>query len=118
MQQSFLTVKAPISMPHDRRLTLTSGIRVLAGSSGSHFTPQTSEFWSHCDHESALRRATGLPPRAAIHAMHSRIRSEFAIDEMKACFRTDADFCSCRKPKPGMILAAATERAIDLSRSF
>ena len=30
-------------------------------------------------------------------------------------YRTD---CECRKPKPGMILAAARDHAIDLSRSF
>ena len=30
-------------------------------------------------------------------------------------YRTD---CDCRKPKPGMILAAAREHSLDLSRSF
>jgi D-glycero-D-manno-heptose 1,7-bisphosphate phosphatase len=30
-------------------------------------------------------------------------------------YRTD---CDCRKPKPGMILAAARDHALDLSRSF
>jgi histidinol-phosphate phosphatase family protein len=30
-------------------------------------------------------------------------------------YRTD---CDCRKPKPGMILAAARDHSLDLSRSF
>ena len=30
----------------------------------------------------------------------------------------DADRCSCRKPKPGMLLEAAQEHEIDLRQSF
>lgn len=62
--------------------------------------------------------ATGVTPRAIVDAMHARIRSELVVDDIKVCFHTDADYCSCRKPKPGMILEAAAERAIDLERSY
>jgi D-glycero-D-manno-heptose 1,7-bisphosphate phosphatase len=50
--------------------------------------------------------------------MHDLVRAKLDIDDIKACFHSDADRCSCRKPKPGMILAAAQEYAIDLPRSY
>jgi D-glycero-D-manno-heptose 1,7-bisphosphate phosphatase len=61
---------------------------------------------------------TGRTPRATVEAMHDIIRSSLAVDDIKACFHTSADSCTCRKPKPGMILEAAAERAIDLPASF
>jgi D-glycero-D-manno-heptose 1,7-bisphosphate phosphatase len=50
--------------------------------------------------------------------MHDLIRSQLDIDDIKACFHDDAACCDCRKPKPGMILAAAAEHDVDLTRSF
>ena len=61
---------------------------------------------------------TGRTPRAIVEAMHDIIRSTLDVDDIKACFHTNADGCACRKPKPGMILEAAAERAIDLPASF
>lgn len=61
---------------------------------------------------------TGRTPRATVEAMHDIIRSMLDVDDIKACFHTNADGCTCRKPKPGMILEAAAERAIDLPASF
>ena len=61
---------------------------------------------------------TGRTPRATVEAMHDIIRAKLAVDDIKACFHTNADGCTCRKPKPGMILEAAAERAIDLPASY
>jgi D-glycero-D-manno-heptose 1,7-bisphosphate phosphatase len=61
---------------------------------------------------------TGRTPRATVEAMHDIIRTRVAVDDIKACFHTSADACACRKPKPGMILEAASERAIDLPASY
>jgi D-glycero-D-manno-heptose 1,7-bisphosphate phosphatase len=61
---------------------------------------------------------SGRTPRATVEAMHDIIRSRLAVDDIKVCFHTNADNCICRKPKPGMILEAAAERAIDLPASF
>jgi D-glycero-D-manno-heptose 1,7-bisphosphate phosphatase len=60
----------------------------------------------------------GLIPRAEVEAMHEIITRELPVDAIKACYHGQADECSCRKPKPGMILAAAAELGIDLERSF
>jgi D-glycero-D-manno-heptose 1,7-bisphosphate phosphatase len=62
--------------------------------------------------------ATGRQRREVVEAMHERIRALLPLDEIKVCYHTDADDCHCRKPRPGMLLEAATERSLDLSRSF
>ncbi|HET6452722.1 MAG TPA: HAD-IIIA family hydrolase, partial [Spirochaetia bacterium] len=40
------------------------------------------------------------------------------LDAVKVCYHDDADHCDCRKPAPGMILEAAAEMDVDLSRSY
>uniref|UniRef100_A0A7C4KK70 D,D-heptose 1,7-bisphosphate phosphatase n=1 Tax=Anaerolinea thermolimosa TaxID=229919 RepID=A0A7C4KK70_9CHLR len=40
-----------------------------------------------------------------------------AVDGVYLCPHTAEDHCSCRKPQPGLILQAARELEIDLSRS-
>jgi D-glycero-D-manno-heptose 1,7-bisphosphate phosphatase len=62
--------------------------------------------------------ATGRTPRMVVDQMHQLIREQIAVDDIKVCFHTDADACACRKPKPGMIFAAAREFSIDLGLSY
>lgn len=62
--------------------------------------------------------ATGVQRREVVEAMHDKIRRAFAIDDIKACYHADRDACLCRKPKPGMLLQAATEWSLDLRLSF
>lgn len=62
--------------------------------------------------------STGRTPRATVDAMHAVIREKLLVDDIKVCIHTDADACACRKPKPGMILEAAREHAIDLTKSY
>ena len=58
----------------------------------------------------------GLIPRAEVEAMHEIItRVAGRCDQGATTGRPTS--CSCRKPKPGMILAAAAELG-DLERSF
>lgn len=61
---------------------------------------------------------TGRTPRATVDAMHDMIRAAIGVDDIRICTHVDADHCDCRKPKPGMILAAAAAHDIDLSRSY
>lgn len=62
--------------------------------------------------------ATGKLKTEIVEAMHRRLREALALDDIKVCYHGDADRCECRKPKPGMLLQAAREFGIDLSRSF
>ncbi|MDD3153245.1 MAG: D-glycero-beta-D-manno-heptose 1,7-bisphosphate 7-phosphatase [Victivallaceae bacterium] len=69
--------------------------------------------------------ARGLYPESAIALVHAKIRELLApsgarIDDFFYCPH-HPDFsgpCECRKPNPGMLLAAAAKYGIDLSRSY
>jgi D-glycero-D-manno-heptose 1,7-bisphosphate phosphatase len=61
--------------------------------------------------------ATGKTPRATIEAINAHVARECGIDDVRTCWHIDADSCDCRKPKPGLLLAAAREYGLDLARS-
>jgi D-glycero-D-manno-heptose 1,7-bisphosphate phosphatase len=62
--------------------------------------------------------ARGLLDPAELEKMHDRIRRSMPVDEILACTHDDRDLCSCRKPLPGLIVSAAGEHGINLTRSF
>jgi D-glycero-D-manno-heptose 1,7-bisphosphate phosphatase len=62
--------------------------------------------------------ATGRTSPAILEAMHTLVREQLKVDDVKTCLHTDKDGCDCRKPKPGMLLAAAREHGIDLAASY
>jgi D-glycero-D-manno-heptose 1,7-bisphosphate phosphatase len=53
-----------------------------------------------------------------LNEMHRRLREIVPLDDIEICPHTDADHCGCRKPKPGMLLAAAEKLSIDLPSSY
>jgi len=53
-----------------------------------------------------------------LNEMHRRLREVVPLDDIEVCPHTDADRCACRKPKPGMLLAAAERFDIDLAASY
>jgi len=62
--------------------------------------------------------ATGRTSHAVVEAMNEQVRRQLGVDDVRACYHVDADDCACRKPKPGMILAAAAAFGIDPRTSF
>ena len=74
--------------------------------------------------------ARGLYTEQTLHDIHGRLRDQLArdgaqVDGIYYCPhhpRIGDDryrqFCDCRKPNPGMLLQAAREHNVDLSRSF
>jgi D-glycero-D-manno-heptose 1,7-bisphosphate phosphatase len=64
----------------------------------------------------------GTQTRDAVEAMHEQLQTAVpALDAIEVCYHAGAsrgEPCDCRKPKPGMLLAAATRHDIDLQRSF
>jgi D-glycero-D-manno-heptose 1,7-bisphosphate phosphatase len=62
--------------------------------------------------------ATGRTARVTVEAMHAELLRSLPIDDVRVCYHVDADHCTCRKPKPGMILEAASEYGIDLVHSY
>ena len=62
--------------------------------------------------------ARGTQSREEVEAINDALRRELPIDVVKVCYHDDGDHCACRKPAPGMILEAAAELEVDLSRSY
>ena len=62
--------------------------------------------------------ATGKQDVAVVEAMHQFLRNRLDLDDIFVCYHTDEHGCECRKPKPGMLLAAAQKWSVDLTRSF
>ena len=61
--------------------------------------------------------ARGKQTRDEVDRMHHLLRAELPLDEIVVCAHDDADDCPCRKPRPGMILDAATRLDLDLAES-
>ncbi len=62
--------------------------------------------------------ARGLIEPAVLEEMHERLRKAVPVKEIFVCVHDAADGCGCRKPKPGMLRAAAEKWGVDLARSF
>ncbi len=62
-----------------------------------------------------IRRGT-LDPEV-LAAIHEWLRAEIGLDDVRVCPHDDRDLCDCRKPKPGLLTAAARDWGVDLRRS-
>ena len=62
--------------------------------------------------------ARGELDEEVVEAMHAELHRELSVDAIYSCFHDDGDACDCRKPAPGLLLAAAGDLGIDLSRSI
>jgi D-glycero-D-manno-heptose 1,7-bisphosphate phosphatase len=61
--------------------------------------------------------ARGTQTQAEVELMHEQLRTLVPLDDVCICPHDDGDACACRKPQPGMLLAAAERLGLDLSRS-
>ena len=63
-----------------------------------------------------------IQTRQVVESMHAKLRAAVpALDAIEVCYHAGGrhgDPCDCRKPKPGMLLRAAKEHALDLKHSF
>jgi len=62
--------------------------------------------------------ARGTQRREVVEAINRKLLRQIPLDEIRVCYHDDADNCSCRKPKAGMILQTALVRGIDLHKSY
>ncbi len=62
--------------------------------------------------------ARGRLTRRSVEEINAFLRSRIPLDDVRVCYHDDPDGCDCRKPKPGMLLAAARDLNISLNRSF
>lgn len=62
--------------------------------------------------------ARGIQSRKAVEEINLYIRAELPVTAIFTCYHDNKDDCSCRKPKPGLILEAAKEYNINLAQSW
>lgn len=62
--------------------------------------------------------ARGKQTRAAVEAINARMRAALPLTDVFVCYHDTADRCDCRKPKPGMLLAAAAKWGLELPTAF
>jgi D-glycero-D-manno-heptose 1,7-bisphosphate phosphatase len=60
----------------------------------------------------------GTQRREVVEAIHEKLLEHLPLQEIRVCYHDNQDNCACRKPKPGLLLAASLARGIDLSQSF
>src|SRR5688572_16259569 len=62
--------------------------------------------------------ARGTQTAERVEAINALLARRLPITAFYTCHHDNGDGCDCRKPRPGMLIRAAREHAIDLSRSF
>jgi D-glycero-D-manno-heptose 1,7-bisphosphate phosphatase len=62
--------------------------------------------------------ARGTQTREEVERINDCLGQSLPVDAFYVCYHDTADRCECRKPKPGLLLRAAAEHGIDLSRSW
>jgi D-glycero-D-manno-heptose 1,7-bisphosphate phosphatase len=62
--------------------------------------------------------ARGRQTRAAVEALNDRVCRALPVLGVLTCFHDTPDNCSCRKPRPGLVLEAAERWGLDLAASF
>lgn len=61
--------------------------------------------------------ARGSTTRETVDRINHRLRSQLRLDDVFVCPHDDRDGCVCRKPKPGLLLEAASRWGVDLRAS-
>jgi D-glycero-D-manno-heptose 1,7-bisphosphate phosphatase len=61
--------------------------------------------------------ARGKLDAEVVNAIHRELRRKLLLDGLYVCLHDDADGCGCRKPAPGLLIAAALDLGLDLRQS-
>jgi len=62
--------------------------------------------------------ARGTQTREGVEAINEALLDSLRVDDIRVCYHDSADECRCRKPEPGLLLEAARDWNVDLSKSF
>jgi D-glycero-D-manno-heptose 1,7-bisphosphate phosphatase len=60
--------------------------------------------------------ARGTQARRVVESIHAKLRSQLPLDAVYCCYHDDG--CPARKPRPGMLLAAAERFGLELPHSI
>lgn len=59
----------------------------------------------------------GTQRREVVDAINRAVRERLRLDDVRVCPHDDSDRCDCRKPAPGLIIAASRELGLALEAS-
>src|SRR5262249_18554637 len=62
--------------------------------------------------------ARGLQTRDRVEEINDHLLAVLPLLDVLTCFHDDADGCTCRKPRPGLLFQAAERWNLDLPNSF
>ena len=62
--------------------------------------------------------ARGYQSRRELDRMHHLLRTTFPVDDILVCPHEEMDDCSCRKPRPGLLVEGHYKWHLTLSRCF
>ena len=62
--------------------------------------------------------ATGKTTQAIVDRIHDYLRGTLALDAIYTCTCVEGPGCDCYKPRPGMLIRAASEWGVDCQKSF
>jgi histidinol-phosphate phosphatase family protein len=99
-----------------------SEVHLLAGAAeGLRLLSQAGYFVVIVTNQSGVGR--GYFDDVQLGAVHARLREELRAngadyDALYYCPHLPEDNCSCRKPRPGLLLRAASELSLDLNSSY
>jgi transaldolase len=60
----------------------------------------------------------GALTREKVGEIHRYLAAKLPLDDVFVCGHDDEDHCTCRKPKPGLLVEAAGKYGIDLAKSY
>lgn len=62
--------------------------------------------------------ARGTATLKGVDEINAFVAGKLGLDLVKTCAHDDHDDCPCRKPRPGLLIAASQELGIDLGASY
>jgi transaldolase len=62
--------------------------------------------------------ARGTQTQSRVEEINQFLAKRLGLDAVYTCYHDNADDCGCRKPKPGMLMRAARDHSLDLTKSF
>ena len=62
--------------------------------------------------------ARGTTSKKSVETLNTSLQGQLPIDAIFPCYHDDSDKCICRKPKPGLLLAAARKFNVNFATSY
>lgn len=62
--------------------------------------------------------ARGTTSKALVESINAHLLNNLPLQDILVCYHDDSEQCDCRKPRAGLLLQAARDYQLDLSKSY